>query len=106
MGKTLNCIPHGAAGNNILLEYYTASANLIFRSFLIVIFFIIIFAFGGSPVSFQGGSNYPITHETPEVAEGRGGPTSTAETQSYRGPNERNSSCKIPATSIYQELLQ
>lgn len=69
MGKTLNCIPHRAAGNNILLEYYTAAVNFIFGSFHVVIFFVIIFAFGGSPVSFQGGSNYTITRETPEVAK-------------------------------------
>lgn len=33
-------------------------------------------------------------------------PTPTAETRPLRGPTERNSSCKVSAPAIYQELLQ
>lgn len=43
--KLHNCTLYRGVGNNILFEYYTATAPLMFNSFLIVYFDIIV-AFG------------------------------------------------------------
>lgn len=45
-GKTAH---FSALEKHILLEHYAASAPFIFTSFLIVVFYVMIFAFGGSP---------------------------------------------------------
>lgn len=46
MDKLHNCTLHRAVGNNILLECYTSLATSMFASFLILVYFDMIVAFG------------------------------------------------------------
>lgn len=69
-GKTAH---FNAVEKHILLEHDVASAPFIFTSFLIVVFYVMIFAFGGSPGwAHLKLDNYAAT-KTPEGVPPRGG---------------------------------
>lgn len=71
-GKTA---PFSAVEKHILLEHYAASAPFIFTSFLIVVFYVMIFAFGGSPGRPHLKLNNYVVIKTPEGVPPRGGDT-------------------------------